>query len=358
VHTAAEPRTQPERQPLVTSGRLAAIGAATLAAGCFALLTGSLLVLLRGSGRGLDPTDEATYLLATEPRHPGAAFNGLFGYYTGLLLDAVGGDLAWFRAAGVLLLALAFAGAGHALGRLVTGPSTQESRWADRGLRVVLALGAASAGLLYYSLFLRTPSYNWLALLGSAIAVHGVVRAVLGEVRGRAGWGSAVLIAAGTFLAVWGKSTAGVLLALGAAVVVLSAVPVPVRGRGLFLLRTVAVGGSLVVLHLVFVLGPADSISAYRRAARVVAAVDPEYYEVRGAISHFLEQLADAPGQVVQLLGWWGLLLLLPFAALLLPRARRAGGARLVVTAGAAVLGASAPVSGLMHPEQDRTGAR
>jgi hypothetical protein len=304
------------------SGRPRRIALVAGAAGSSLAVLWSLWLVLDGSGRGLDLTDEATYLLATGHREPGAAFNGLFGYYTGLLLDAVGGDLTRFRAAGVLLLALVFAGLGHAVARVLLA-GEPSGTWTHRGVTLILVLGSVAGGLMYYSVFLRTPSYNWLALLGAAMVMHGLARAFAGDVSGRAAWATATLLGAGSFLTLWGKSTAGPLVALAAAVAVMTGLPISARARWTLLLRTFAVGAGLLLMHFLVILGPGDTVDAYRRSAHTLAAVDPEYYAVAGAVGHFVDELAAAPRRLLEVTGLGVVLVLAPFLTFVLPRRMR-----------------------------------
>lgn len=130
------------------------------------------------SSRGLDLTDEGLYLLAADPPSATAAWGWPFGWHTHPLFALVGYDIASFRTLGALILVLCSAW----LGWLVASVIRSDDQYPQRSESKLLAAGSAVAAglgsLLYYVSMLRTPSYNWLCLVGITVASAGVMQAV------------------------------------------------------------------------------------------------------------------------------------------------------------------------------------
>ncbi len=120
--------------------------------------------------RGLDLTDEGLYLLAADPPNASAAWGFPFGWHTHPLYALVGYDIASFRTLGALILLLSSAWLGWLLARTL--------RTDGRLLPALTAVLAGIASLLYYVSMLRTPSYNWLCLVGIVLASSGLLLAV------------------------------------------------------------------------------------------------------------------------------------------------------------------------------------
>ena len=265
---------------------------AAIAAGAF--LAVSAGALLDGAQRGLDITDEGLYLLAADNHQPAAAFIGWFGHYTGVILAAVGHDIAWFRVVGVLMLLAAGAILGGAILRLLGVARSAVA------VRVIVLSGVSAATLVNYSLFIRSPGYNWLALLGVLFAVSGILLMLTLD-RGdrRAALVAGVLIATGCFLATWAKISAGIGLAGLATVVAL----IPNLGDPLLrrraLLTAVLAGTLLVSLHLVFVADAGTTVATIRRSLAMLAVVDPRHYRVGSALDLAVRDVAAAPTAIV-----------------------------------------------------------
>lgn len=132
---------------------------------------------LLGSERGLELTDEGLYLLAADPPSAQAAWGFPFGWHTGPLFRLVGYDIASFRTAGGVVLVLAAATLAWNVFVTVTptvsrGPWRRTAYWATAAISV--SIGGTGA-LLYYAAMLRTPSYNWLNLVGIMVATAGLL---------------------------------------------------------------------------------------------------------------------------------------------------------------------------------------
>jgi hypothetical protein len=207
------------------------VPAVLLAATTLWVLVGRVLAV----DRGLDLTDEGLYLLEADPPTPSAAWLLPYGWHTAPLFRLVGHDVAAFRTAGAVLLVgaaglLGWAAvrAGHRLrgGRPGCGRDPADP---DLTLTVPAIVAGMLGGLLYYAGMVRTPSYNWLTVLGTVIAATGVLGLVssdpgnaIGEdAEPRRGWrrhappGAAwlVLVGFGLLLTVPAKPTTPVLFA-------------------------------------------------------------------------------------------------------------------------------------------------
>jgi len=130
------------------------------------------------TNKGIDLTDEGLYLLAANPPEQYAAWGFPFGWHTGPLFGLVGFDIASFRTLGAFLLLMAGLWAGYHVGALAwcLGESSERRNQigAKRSIFIGLSCAIGALGsLLYYAGFLRTPSYNWLSLLGMLIACGG-----------------------------------------------------------------------------------------------------------------------------------------------------------------------------------------
>jgi hypothetical protein len=278
------------------------------------LLAAALGMLLVGIRAGLDLTDEGLYLLSAWNHQPGAAYNGWSGPYLGLLFSAVGHDLIAYRAAGILLLVVAGGVLGWATVSLVEA-STPGS--VSRSVWIGGVAAAAVAALGYEVLFLRTPSYNWLALIGALLATAGMFGVLCGA-GGRVGIvRSGLLLGAGAFLSLAAKVTAGLgILALigvlmGARSLVIarrggwwrrhltSGEPSPAFG----LLAITAVAGitivALATLHLATLAGPSATITMLRRSTTFLAVVDPAHYEPLAAIGWAVQGALAVPFRVL-----------------------------------------------------------
>jgi hypothetical protein len=180
-----------------------------------------LLSLILASDRGLDITDEGLYLLAADPPSAIAHWGFPWGWHAAPLFALVGHDIAAFRTAGAVLLVLAGAWLGRAS---VAGAMTfRGSRHTTPCRARLLALAGAGIGgvgsLLYYQGLLRTPSYNWVNLIGILIAAAALVSLLARLQRPSAHPAGSLLLAAaagiGMFVTLPAKpTTAAILLAL------------------------------------------------------------------------------------------------------------------------------------------------
>ncbi len=136
---------------------------------------------------GIDPTDEASYLQAVQAPQRSDAFNGFFGLYLRPLWIVTGWDIAAVRLVGLGVLLGVAVLLGGAIARFLTAPR----------LLVTAATVAASTG--FYATSWRTPSYNWLALVGAVLVATGLLHLRAGSpaAGGRSSdWGSPSPLAA------------------------------------------------------------------------------------------------------------------------------------------------------------------
>lgn len=178
-----------------------------------------LLDALLASDRGLDLTDEGLYLLAADPPSRIAAWGTPWGWHTAPLFRLVSGDLASFRTLGAVLLVVASA---------LLAITVASGRWrmpghrADPASPVELTLAGvvgALGGYLYYAGMLRTPSYNWVVVVGSVIAVTGMLLN-LPPAHHRLRLPGDAVAAFGLFVTIPSKPTSPILLAAALGVLV------------------------------------------------------------------------------------------------------------------------------------------
>ena len=159
--------------------------------------------------RGLDLTDEGFHLLALQHESESAMYGLIppFAWHTKPLFEALGQDLARFRAAGVMVflgLHAVFGGVAVALGQAYRsrgaveiarqGRDTSEALLSGWLMCMVGALAASSAAYLFYGgLILRTPSYYWVNLIGAVTAALGLIALAASGLDGRRPSPSAIL---------------------------------------------------------------------------------------------------------------------------------------------------------------------
>ena len=245
----------PARRALPGWAATAGIWAAWAAAAACVVLT-----LLWRAGNGFDHIDEAFYLLTAAPPRPDDAFNGLSGLYLRRLWEVAGWNVAVVRVLGGVALVATAVLLGAATARLID----------RRPAAVVAATVAAATG--YYVPLLRTPSYNWLAVVGAGLACTGALRLLA---RQPARWGA--LCGLGIVVAGVGKATTGLALAL-------VVVAVALRTRPRALAWSAAVGLLALVVHVVAVLPLGATLHTLARSSRHLAVFSPVYYTPSGVI--------------------------------------------------------------------------
>ena len=224
--------------------------------------------------RGLDLSDEGLYLLGAEPPSLNAAWGFPFGWHTRPVFALVGYDIAAFRTLGALLLVLSSAWLGWAAARAVTRDTTSGAR-AARWFAVIAALTGATGSLLFYAPMLRTPSYNWLNLVGLTISVASALTAVsAGRTRALDGRRLITAVLAGVssaalFMTFPAKPTTLPLVLVLTAVLVL--VAVGWRLAGWWVLWNVLLLPVWVGVAVLARLWPTDFLSVFRLALQMPA---------------------------------------------------------------------------------------
>jgi hypothetical protein len=297
------------------AGLARAVAAAVVA---WAVAAVPLLAVVTDADRGVDAMDESHYLLAAQPWASTSAFDGVFGWYLGILLRILGNDVARLRVVAALVLVLASLPAARATRRAAeTATGEAWPSW----LRAIWPAGVAAGSLCFYVVFVRTPAYNWFAEVGLLLVAAGLAGLVVPAPAGlRRVDVATVAVPLGVGLAVTaiGKTPS----ALGALVVVAVSAGVVVRlGRTPpRWVRTVgaATGAVLLVafsLHLLLVNGLGTTLTALHRAAGAVASVDPARYSpsglLQGAVHGGWDVLAGSPGPLAS----WAALPLLALLA-------------------------------------------
>ncbi|WP_294332901.1 hypothetical protein [uncultured Sphingomonas sp.] len=126
----------------------------------FALLfCGGLLVY--GSGRGIDLTDEIFYLVWARDPEAYALLYQPFGYLLHPLYALLGGDVQRYRLVGFAVTAVA----GALLGASIAATPRE---------RLLTAIFGAAAALVIYFPWIVTPSYNSTANIGAMLVLGGV----------------------------------------------------------------------------------------------------------------------------------------------------------------------------------------
>ena len=264
-------------RPALTVATLLSVAAGALAwLACLPVLR----AVLTDNDRGLDLMDESHYLMAAQPWAADKAYNGIWGWYGGPVLRLLGGDLARYRLVGdwvLIAAALVLATAARRAATALAG-----SPWPG-WLRAVWPPAVVSVALCYYTVFVRTPSYNWFAAVGLMLLAAGLLRAVADPPSTR--WqvlGAGALLSVGAFVTAIGKATT----AAGASAVVLVVLAVhgltATRSARVALVRVVGAGAGCAVLvvlfHVAFVNGLGTTLATYRRISGMLAAVDPWHY--------------------------------------------------------------------------------
>ena len=218
----------------------------------------AVLVTAWTPGNGLDPTDEASYLQAVLARGRGDAFNGFSGFYLRFLWQVAGWDIGVVRLLSLsILVALA----------TVVGWATARLLQVEAKVVVPMTIAASTS---YYATSWRTPSYNWLALLGASVACVGLLRLLADA---SSAWGA--VSGLGVAVSATGKLPTAALLA------VVVALAESRRPRALLWSA-----GALVAAVLVHLLAfsPALTLTVIRRSASMLAAVSPDSYTLPGAL--------------------------------------------------------------------------
>lgn len=150
------------------SGRQRSALAWLVAAVIVALSAALTVNVLRLLDRGFDFTDEAFYLMvAAQPAAYDLAY-GLWGYGLHPLHELVGGSIAHLRRLGALILIFL----GAVTGICVLTVAKMDWRSAA-GVQVIAV--SACVPLTYYSLWIATPSYNWIVAVGAMILLIAVI---------------------------------------------------------------------------------------------------------------------------------------------------------------------------------------
>jgi hypothetical protein len=198
--------------------------------------------------------------------HRTDAFNGFFGLYLRPLWILTGWNIAAVRLVGLAVLIGVAILLGAGVARFLDAP------------RLLVTATTVAASTSYYATSWRTPSYNWLAVVGAGLVAAGSLRLLAGS---SARWG--LVVGLGTAVAAAGKlPTAGLLLVFAA---------VTLRRHRRALLLAAAVLAAAVTVHLTLVLPPAETLHVIRRSAAVLAAVSPSYSASGAMIALFVQLL-------------------------------------------------------------------
>lgn len=219
------------------------------------------------SHHGFEFTDEALYLLAAREIGGASQWGFPWGWHTAPFYNLVGGDIADFRTLGGFLLSLAgiFLGISAYLAALA-----RPTLWLikNRKHRIqILLFGVAglASTLVFYQGFLRSPSYNWVNLLGILIAfIAGFSLVKRGkEDNSRLRYLAATGVAVGLVFSAPGKPTSPILVLL-ILFLLWSAVLGTKESTALLGLVTI-MGTTLIALLVLVGLWPTDFFQSFYR---------------------------------------------------------------------------------------------
>jgi len=139
-----------------------------------------ILGIILQPSKGFDLTDEGLYLLSADPSGKYDYSTWPFGWSTHLLFAFSKYNIADFRLNGALILFCASGYLGWSALNFVL--STEERKLKSTKAKLfeflLIVISSSIASLYYYSgfiPFLRTPSYNWVNLLGIIMIIAGVL---------------------------------------------------------------------------------------------------------------------------------------------------------------------------------------
>lgn len=137
-------------------------------------------VLVFNADRGFDVTDESYYILNSI--YPFDIFSVVTheNYYTGLLFYLSGYNLAIFRVFGIIVLLLSSLWFSIELYKYI-----EERYQLDYDIynKFYFILIISLSSLVYYMLWLLTPSYNWLSLVAMILIVASMFRAINSNIK-------------------------------------------------------------------------------------------------------------------------------------------------------------------------------
>ena len=125
-----------------------------------------ILLLINNAASGFDMSDESFYIInASQPENLAGQITH-FGYITRFILIFSGNNIEYFRITGILLILISTL-------LFIRSLNTYWSSWTfgtyvqTKNTNYWTVIPALISALVYYHLWLITPSYNWLALIAS-----------------------------------------------------------------------------------------------------------------------------------------------------------------------------------------------
>jgi hypothetical protein len=327
-HPADEGQTRRRERSLGGRDGLGSPAEIALAAVGVCVLAVAVGRMILDANRGIDITDEGMYLLSADAPSSTALFHAPFGRYTGILYRGVGWDIARFRALGIVLLV----GAAVVLGRVVVRTADRlRGRETTIAGSIAATCGTVGGALSGYTLYLLTPNYNWINLLGLLLAAAGgLALAVPGSSHARADrfvW--PVAVAAGAIIATSGKPSSGPVI-LGATIGLIMLVrPGGWPSRWSAVGRIVAAVLVLLALHFLFVNTPGETVDMVRRGLEALRILDPASYELSQALDSVRDAVVELPGNLTRSTGG---VLLAVLASLVVLSFRRSSEEELAMT--------------------------
>lgn len=202
-------------KPTIVVARLMQLGVCAATAGLLGWV-------LWACGRGFDFTDESFYLVWLHSPYAYSSSITQFGFLYRPLDWLLGGNVALLRQANVLLtFGLAWIAASLFLSWVTDGSVAKTSR-------LVTSAAFAGSSLVFFQLWLPSPSYNSLTFQALLVSIIGLLK--IDGSRARSNYTAWLIVALGGWLAFMAKPTSALALALLCALYLLCALKLSIRG--------------------------------------------------------------------------------------------------------------------------------
>jgi hypothetical protein len=301
-------------------GALSFVGAFVLS---LVSVVATWLQLAPGFDHVYDLSDESLYLVSADPPQVTAAYVGLFGLYLHPLFAAVGYNVVAYRIVGaVLLLGVGALFAWGCWRFLTAGRSTR-----SLPTTILITASGAVAAANMYAIYILSPGYNWLCLLGTLLALGAAFWYLETWRRGpqppslRRQVAQVGLIVLGIVLSGAGRPPVGLFVVLLVAALVWWGIPAGRRARlrvlALILAWLVVAG----ILHVIFIADLTRTLEILQTTSYMAELAAPD--GTAGIFKLAAVQFFRAPGKIWDVAHLFVLVGFLPLLALFSKRPTR-----------------------------------